>query len=122
VIYIALICGDRNWGDSVPITREIKRLIKEHGTQKLLILEGGAPGADTLAKIVAHDLNVHVAEVSALWPTRHRAAGPSRNEMMLAIEPDEVIAYHPDIKKSRGTKHMVNIARKAGIPTKVVSK
>jgi len=31
--------------------------------------------------------------------------------------PTHVIAYHNDIQNSKGTKHMVSISLKAGVPT-----
>jgi len=39
---------------------------------------------------------------------------------MLGLQPDELIAFHIDIKNSKGTKDMVKQAEKLGIPTRVV--
>lgn len=119
-IYKALFCGDRNWSDRVSIRKEIHRLIKENGVTNLVIIEGGAPGADYFSRIVAESNNVHVAEVKALWNTRHKGAGPQRNKVMRALEPDEVICFHDNIDKSVGTKSMKELAEEWGIPTKVV--
>jgi hypothetical protein len=116
-----LICGARDWDDMDKIEDAIlnkKRLLGT--TFELIIIEGGAPGADTMARIAAHKLNVHVAEVKALWSTRHRGAGPQRNSVMLMLEPDEVIAFHHDIKNSTGTKNMISQAKKAGYETEVI--
>ena len=54
------------------------------------------------------------------WKANPRAAGPIRNRQMLAAKPDMVVAFHKDLATSRGTKDMVTIARKAGIPTLVL--
>jgi hypothetical protein len=113
-IYPVLICGAREWGDIRPIRREIKKLIKKVGTERLVIIEGKAPGADTLAGVAARDLNVHVAEIGALWDTRRKGAGPQRNAVMLAFQPEEVIAFHKDISKSVGTKNCISQARRLG--------
>jgi hypothetical protein len=44
----------------------------------------------------------------------------SRPEAMLRLtSPDLVLAFHPDITQSKGTKHMVGIAEAAGVPVKV---
>jgi hypothetical protein len=118
-----LICGDRDWGDPEPIRRVIKELKKEAKSAKkgeLLIISGGAPGADTLARIIATEEDVHCAEVKALWMTRSRAAGPQRNLIMLGLEPDKVVAFHPNLAKSRGTAHTVRSSKKASIPVTVV--
>jgi hypothetical protein len=103
------------------VVREIRRLVKKHGTTKLVIIAGGAPGIDSLAKATAHKQNVHVAEVEALWEIRGKGAGPQRNLVMALLEPDEVIAIHSDIKKSKGTARMLKIAKSLNIPSRVVA-
>lgn len=104
-----LMYGDRNWQDEAAVERELQRLIDIHGKTKLLIIAGGAPGADTVARIVAHRMDVHVCEVCALWDTRHRGAGPQRNQVMASLQPHEAICFHPNIAASRGSKSMMKI-------------
>lgn len=119
-LYKVLICGDRNYGDLQRIQdciRELKSTTKPH---ELVIIEGEAPGADHLARIAAHMENVHVAGVWALWSTRHAGAGPQRNTIMLSLNPDEVIAFHRDIKNSKGTKNMIKQAKAAGFQTTLI--
>jgi hypothetical protein len=117
-MFKVIVCGDRRWDQPEPIRAALKRLIKKHG--EILVIEGGAPGADRLAQKIAHELNQHVAEVPALWHTRFRSAGPQRNEAMLALDPDAVLAFHKFIENSKGTADMVRRARKQGVPTKVL--
>lgn len=122
-LWRVLICGDRNWTDTVAINRELLSLIARQSTgEELVIISGGAAGADQIAAYLARSNNIHVAEVKALWETRHRSAGAQRNAIMLALEPDEVIAFHSDIRQSRGTKDMINRSRRAGIHTTVIKK
>jgi hypothetical protein len=120
-VYKALFCGARDWEDPVPIRREIaalKLFCKREGFE-LVIIEGEAPGADTLSRVTAEISDVHVCRVAALWQTRHRSAGPQRNGIMLALDPDEVVAFHKNITKSRGTKNMIKQAQDKGIRTTV---
>lgn len=119
-MYKVLICGNVEWHKFGPIKRELRRLIKKHGKDKLLIIEGGAPGADIMSKIVAEELSVHVAEIKALWGTRYRSAGPQRNDAMLALDPNEVIAFAEDMGPDRGTHDTITKAHKRGIKNKVV--
>lgn len=124
-LHKVLICGDRDWNKYGPIRRDIKRLVKKHGSTGLLIIEGECPygGADVIARYIAEEeFSVHVARIHALWSTRYRGAGPQRNTMMRMLEPDEWLAYHKDISRSRGTKNMVQQLTVAGIPGKVRSK
>lgn len=115
-----LMFGDRNWSNFEVIERQMTKLVDTHGTKNLLVISGGAPGADTMCEITAREWDVHVAVVKALWDTRHRSAGPQRNEIMRLMEPDEGIGFHEDLRKSKGTADMVKRLRRAGIPYKVV--
>lgn len=117
-IYKVLICGDRFWTEAAVIKRVLRALIKKHGTRDLVIITGKAQGADQLAGYHARSMNVHVADVAALWDTRHNGAGPQRNRIMLALLPDLVIGFHDDLKRSKGTKDMLKQAEKVGIRTK----
>ncbi|KKL26495.1 hypothetical protein LCGC14_2394700 [marine sediment metagenome] len=111
-----LVCGGREWNDPWPILRELTKF--HDGT---VVIHGAARGADKLAGVVAEGLGFEVIPVAANWNKHHRAAGPIRNKKMLAMKPMIVLAFHEDISKSKGTKDMVIIARKAGIETKVFS-
>lgn len=117
-MYKVLICGDRNWKVSYAkvIRRVIDELVAEHGTKNLLIIEGGAPGVDSLVKLAAHKANIHVAEIEALWNVRGHSAGPQRNKVMAALDPNEIIGIHDSIKESVGTAGMLKIAKRRGIP------
>lgn len=41
---------------------------------------------------------------------------------MLDMHPDIVLAFHSDFENSKGTRHMVALARNANIKTKVFDK
>jgi len=123
-IYKALFCGDRNWSSQAAIRREIRRLklyCKRHGYE-LVIIEGEAPGADILSRVTAEEENVHVARVAALWQTRHQSAGPQRNGIMAALEPHEAVAFHEDIRRSKGTKDMMKKLDAVGIPYRLIER
>lgn len=109
-----LVCGDRYWDDFKAVKREIKRRMPD------LVIEGEADGADSMARLAAEELGIPVQKFPAQWSKFGRAAGPIRNTQMLVEgQPTEVIAFHPNIASSKGTKNMVNQARKRNIPTTV---
>lgn len=112
-----LITGARDWDDRAAIEKVIRHRVAHHGVGGVIVIEGGAPGADQLSHEVADELGVHVATVRANWNVYHRAAGAIRNKAMAALEPDEVVAFHPDLRYSKGTKSMVEIALRCGIRT-----
>ena len=109
-----LICGDRNWTDIIAIAREIQALPLD-----AVIVTGGARGADTIAHDFAaahgNPTEVHYAQ----WEKHGKSAGPIRNQEMLACGLDLVLAFHPDLRASKGTADMVRRARKAGLEVRV---
>jgi hypothetical protein len=104
---IALFCGSRDWSDRESIRAEVKAL-----TPGSIVIEGGARGADRIAREEARSLGIHVATVSALWRSFGRSAGPRRNEAMLRLRPDVVHAYPLG---GPGTAHMIDAAERAGV-------
>jgi hypothetical protein len=97
---------------------------------RLVVIEGGAPGADTFARdwartalwsTAAWAKRVDHLPFDADWTLLGKAAGPIRNKRMLNEgQPELVVAFKDgfDITKSgagRGTEHMVRIAKAAGV-------
>lgn len=113
---VVLVCGDRNWTNRASITKRLKSLPKS-----TLILHGGARGADTIAGEEAAKLGLKVEVFPAEWDKYGPAAGPIRNVKMLDRKPNLVIAFHPDLAKSRGTAHTVREARKRQIKVHLVT-
>lgn len=102
-----LICGDRNWNNK----KRMKDIISNLNPQPSLIIQGGASGADSLAGIIAYELEIKCLIFPARWEVFGKAAGPIRNRQMIAEKPDLVFAFHSNIEKSKGTKDMINVAR-----------
>jgi len=113
-----LICGDRNWTDRLAIRTWIAKL-QDFGYDT--VIEGGARGADSLAKEEAYAAGMNVREFSADWRRYGRAASPIRNAQMLTEgKPQLVVAFHKDLTNSRGTANMVKQAKEAGVSVIVV--
>ena len=111
-----LITGDRKYADGQCVERVLRRLIEDHGMETEIV-QGGARGADTLAHRFALGLGLTSISVPARWDKYGRASGPIRNRKMLQDwKPDLVIYFHDNLQKSRGTKDLVNRARRLGIP------
>lgn len=110
-----IVCGDRKW---LNIDTIIKRLNKL--PINAIIIEGGCGGADLISRNVALDIGLEVVEFPAAWKKHGRAAGPIRNIKMLDTKPHLLIAFHNDLTKSKGTKHIVSEARKRGIEVEVI--
>ena len=109
-----LICGDRDW---TAVSRLYQVMSSVHCQSPIsAVVEGGARGADLIGCRWATDHGILVIEYKADWIRQGRAAGPIINLDMLRIEkPDVVYAFHDDLSKSKGTKHMVRESLKAGV-------
>ncbi len=106
-----LCCGDRNWSSYEIIRRELEKF--DYYT---VIIEGCAKGADSISGYIARQLSYVVLEFPANWNKYGKAAGAIRNKQMLDEgNPDLVLAFHTNIEKSRGTKNMIEQAKKRGI-------
>lgn len=112
-----LVCGSRYWEDRDFLYAVLDDLPLE---EIEAVIEGEAPGADTMARewAEARGIGGKVLKFPAQWELYGRAAGPIRNKQMLVEgKPTVCIAFSDDLTKSRGTKNMVDQARAAGINT-----
>jgi hypothetical protein len=76
----------------------------------MLLLNGGAAGADTLAREWAVDRKVDHMTLYAKWQVFGKSAGPIRNRRMAKRKPRLVLAFHPNLDESRGTADMIKLA------------
>ena len=84
--------------------------------EQIIILQGEAPGADTLAKKWAEERGVECKDFPADWNRYRKAAGPIRNREMFNSGCDAVIAFPGKI----GTPDMCRYAESKGvIPIKI---
>jgi hypothetical protein len=79
-------------------------------------MHGAARGADELAAKAAQVSGFCVEAYPANWEADGRAAGYLRNERMLRLGPELVLAFFKEDERSPGTDHMVRKAREAGVP------
>lgn len=112
-----LVCGSREWTNKHKIRKELSIYSKED-----VLIHGGCRGADSIAGEIGKELGLNVVVYYADWKTYGKKAGPLRNQKMLDKgEPDIIYAFHEDIDTSRGTKDMVNRAKKANINIKIIN-
>jgi len=103
-----LICGGRTFNAYDQLDLAIRRL----NQFPEIIIEGGAPGADRLARQWAKTNGFHFAEVPALWDYFNKGAGPRRNAAMLILKPDFCLA----MPGGTGTADMIAKCQAANIP------
>ena len=115
-----LVCGGRDYEDRDHVYRVLDAYLARIGPDMLLI-NGGAPGADTLAREWAVDRRVDHLTLYAKWDLFGRSAGPIRNRRMAKKKPKLVLAFHPNLAQSKGTRDMIKVAQKLDIKYKVFS-
>ena len=102
-----LICGGRTFSDY----EWLSSVLDQVGPKS--IIQGAAPGADSLAGRWAYRRQIFQRIFPADWKKHGRSAGPIRNQQMLTEgQPTMVVAF----PGGPGTAHMVRIARQAGLP------
>ena len=111
-----MVTGSRNHADERLICEALDSLVGYWGGDVVLV-EGGAPGADYLATCWATDRCYALHTFPADWDRFGKAAGPMRNQQMVDEKPDVVAAF--PLPDSRGTWDAVRRAREAGIRVEV---
>jgi hypothetical protein len=112
-----LVCGSRDFTDARRLFDVLDHYRMSPKFPALHLIEGCARGADRLAEEWAASRGVAVEHHPADWDRLGKRAGIERNKAMLARRPHVVLAFFTDRNlPSRGTAHMVEIARKADIP------
>lgn len=108
-----IIAGSR----SANCLLELESAIRKSGLWKIdEVVSGTARGADSLGEKWANDHRIPVKRFPADWDTFGKSAGYRRNEEM-ARYADALIALWDG--ESRGTKHMIDIARSKGLSVHV---
>ena len=117
--YRILITGSRNWDKYSIIEKAILGTIKDAGVDPyyVVIVEGGAMGADTLAKRVADDHGIRYEEHRADWSRLGKRAGHVRNFNMVKEGANVCLAF--PLADSKGTWHCASIAHRVGMPVYV---
>lgn len=82
----------------------------------IVIVSGGACGADAIGERYAEENGFAIEKYPADWKTYGRCAGPKRNKQMAEIS-DYVICFWD--RKSPGTRSMIEYARKYKKPLKI---
>lgn len=110
-----LVCGDREWTDKIAI-RWVLSELREQLDGQLEICNGACRGADKLSTEVARTLGIAYQEFPAKWDEFGKGAGPIRNRQMLKeFAPELVLAFHGNIRESKGTKDMLLAAKQSGV-------
>jgi len=108
-----IVCGGRNYSNRQAVYDALEALYHKVPLDTLMVIQGGAKGADALAREWCQQRYVEYVNVPADWNNLGRSAGPLRNQKMVSkYRPDLVLAF----PGGRGTADMVARAKEAGVP------
>ena len=121
-----IIAGSRNFNDYELLKREVLNIVKYDNRPKeyVKIISGCARGADTLGERFANEMGLEISRFIPDWDGLGKRAGYVRNAEMakVAVEDDNdgmLIAFWDG--KSRGTKHMIDLAKRYGLEVHIVN-
>lgn len=129
-MFKVIISGSRDYSRSIVVNAFLDGLYEKYGDE-LYIIEGGARGADKLARDWVREkfgdqYHKHHWRVDADWQKLGAYAGHARNKTMLEEgEPNIVFGFKDDFNHKMdkgGTENMLKIAAEAGVPTFLVQK
>lgn len=104
-----IVTGGRTYKDVIAVYDALD------AAKPSLVVQGGANGADRLAREWAHVHKVECVTFAASWKDYGHAAGPIRNAAMIEAGADLVLAF----PGGRGTADCIEKAITAGIPVRM---
>ena len=112
MVYKLIIAGGRDFSDY----DRLSSLMATIRYTDVEIVCGKATGADALGERYAKEHGLVIHEFPADWQKNGRAAGPIRNEEMAKFA-DGCLCFWNG--KSRGTKSMIDLARKYNLGLRI---
>lgn len=115
-----IIAGSRDFTDYRLLLQKVDDIIEELecDRNKIIIVSGGARGADLLGEKYADECGFPVAKFEADWDKHGKSAGYKRNKEM-AKYGDVLIAFWDG--QSKGTGHMIDLAKNHKLKVYVIN-
>jgi hypothetical protein len=108
-----IIAGSRDIEDYAVV----EKAINDSGFEITSVISGTARGVDLLGEKYAKTNNIPILRFPANWNLYGKSAGYRRNQEM-SKNADALIAIR--LNNSKGTSHMIDIARKDGLKVYVL--
>lgn len=105
-----VVTGGREYADVTAVNTTLDAI-----DNPILLIHGGAAGADTLCKNWAHRRNVPSRVFAANWRDDGKSAGPKRNDKMMRYAASCASVICVAFPGGVGTRHATACATKQGI-------
>jgi hypothetical protein len=116
-----IIAGGRYFNDYEMMKKRLDfffSLVKDDDLEGIEIVSGKAQGADTLGERYARENGYPIKEFYAQWGQYGRRAGFLRNQEMAEYATHCICFWDGE---SKGTKHMIDLAKSHGLGFRLVS-
>ena len=111
-----IVAGSRDFFKWILLCEKLGKILKNIPQEEIVIISGGANGADKLGEKYANLMGYRCEVYKADWSLGPKA-GPLRNREM-SEEADALIAFWDG--QSRGTKDMIEVAKAKGLKIRVI--
>lgn len=117
-----IVAGSRNFQDYNFAEQQLLSYFKSHNihSKDLLFISGGARGADKIGEQFAEKYNILLKIFPANWEVYGKSAGYIRNADMADYAGEKGILFAFWDGQSRGTKHMIDLAKRKGMNVQVI--
>lgn len=112
-----IIAGSRDFDNYQLLKSKCDQLLSNKKNEHIVIISGTARGADALGERYAHERGYELIQMPADWEKYGKSAGYKRNVAM-SEQADALIAFWNGT--SRGTGHMIQIAKDRGLPYRII--
>ena len=112
-----VIAGSRNFNNYPLLQQTLSSYIKDLPKQPIMIISGGAKGADQLGERYAKEHKLPTKRFIPDWDLWGKAAGPIRNRKMAQVA-DVIFVFWDG--KSRGSQSMIQCAKNAKVQCFVI--
>lgn len=116
-----IIAGSSDFDNYDLLSSTLQDYLKDITSNDITIISGTAKGADQLGKKYARDNDIPITRFPADWDKYGLGAGLIRNKAMAeyaAQEQGVLFAFWNG--KSKGTKSMINFAKKYGLEVHII--
>lgn len=116
-LFKIIIAGGRSFDDFDLLQKKLDLYFSKLDPSRLEIVSGGAKGADSLGESYAKLNSIKLKRFPADWDKYGKGAGFRRNSEM-ANYANGLVAFWDG--SSKGTLHMINLAKSKGLKIKIV--
>lgn len=120
-MYRVIVAGTREFDNYLLLRMKLTDYLLPIPNEEIEIISGTARGADKLGEQYASDYNLKCIKFPADWNTYGKSAGYRRNaEMAKYASQEHGVLFAFWDGKSKGTKHMIDLAYKYNLETYVI--